>query len=106
LFSSLTFFSILYALFFGLLAFYTEENNSVIHRVLVYGLGVFWMIVQVLCALLTKNSLFIVFTNLNILITILLAFGALFSKKTNVLIQIICVSIIYFWYLIYVFNFL
>lgn len=106
LFSSLTFFLILYVLFFGLLAFYTEENNSPIHRVLVYGLGVFWMISQTLLAFLTQNLLFIIFTNIQVLTIVLLAFGALFSKKTNVFIQIICVLIMYLWYVIYVFKFL
>lgn len=93
-------------IFFGLLAYFTEGKHKIIHRMLVYGNGLLWGISQILLAQFTKDTFFIVFTNATTTVAILIAFWFLFAKKTNVFIQITCVSLLYSWLLLFVFRYL
>ena len=93
-------------IFFGLLAYYTEKKNSFLHGVFIYGSVFFFLIYQVLLSLLIKNQIFIIYTCIQAILSFFIAFGSLFYKRTNVYIQIICVSVSYVWMLIFVFNYL
>jgi len=105
-YSSLTWFFFLSILFFLVLAYFIEGKFSVIHKVLIYGIGVFWTVCEVLLAQMTNVPVFILFTNISTVIVMLLAFGSLFTNKTNVFVQIACVSIMYLWIGIFVYKFL
>lgn len=97
---------ILEPIFFGLLAYFTEKKNSFIHGIFIYGSISFFLIYQVLLSLLINNLIFIIYTITQASISLFIAFGSLFIKKTNVYIQIICVLISYIWMLIFVFKYL
>jgi len=94
------------ALFFGSLAYFIEGKYSKIHHVITYTSGVFWAISQISLAQLTNDNFFILFTNILTLIVIFLAFGFMFVKKTNVFVQITCLSLLYLWTIIFIFLYL
>ncbi|MCR4329572.1 MAG: hypothetical protein NUV65_03425 [Candidatus Roizmanbacteria bacterium] len=97
---------ILSVFFFGLLAYFTEGKYRIPHLVLVYSYGSLWGIDQVLLALLTKDTLFIVCTSLISATSIVIAFWYLFMKKLNVFVQILCVSLLYFWQIVFILEYL
>ena len=105
-YSSLAWFLFLSIMFFLVLAYFIEGKFSVIHKVLIYGIGVFWTVCEILLAQLTNAPVFILFTNLSTVIVLILAFGSLFANKTNVFVQVVCASIMYLWIGIFVFKFL
>ncbi len=94
------------AVLFGSLAYFTEGRHTVMHRIVVYSSGVLWALGQLYVAQLTRNLFFIQFTNVAVVVPIILAFGYMFAKKTNVFVQILCMTIWYIWLVLLVFRFL
>jgi hypothetical protein len=97
---------ILSIVFFGFLAYFVMGKHTVLHKFFVYSGGVFWAISQILLAQLTNDYIFIIFTNVLTLIVLFLTFGSLFVKKTNVIVQAVCMFLLYSWLLIFVFRYL
>jgi len=91
---------------FALLAIYLVGKHTLEHRIIIYGFGVLWSLVQVFLAQMTGNNLFIFLTYFLSLSALIIAFGFLFIKKTNVFVQILCIIIFYVWLILYVFWFL
>ena len=104
--SLLGFALILAVIFFGILAYFIEGKYSVLHKIFTYSGGVFWAISQILLAQLTKDLVFITFTNVLTFIVLFLTFGFLFTKKTNVIVQAVCMFLLYSWIVIFVFRYL
>ena len=97
---------ILAFIFFGLLAYFIEGKYSVMHKILVYSGGIFWAVSQILLAQLTRDSLFILFTNALTFIVLGLTLGFFFIKKTNVIVQAVCIFLLYYWLILFVFRYL
>ncbi|KKP32433.1 MAG: hypothetical protein UR23_C0060G0003 [Candidatus Roizmanbacteria bacterium GW2011_GWA2_32_13] len=105
-YSLLGFSLILSFIFFGFLAYFIEDKYSVIHKIFTYSSGVFWAVSQILLAQLTKDLVFITFTNVLTFIVLFLTLGFLFVKKTNVIVQAVCMFLLYSWIVIFVFRYL
>lgn len=97
---------VLSAVFFGLLAYFTEVKHSLAHNILIYGNIILLSFSQILLAQLTRSPSFILFTNIITTVVVMISFGFLFTKKTNVYVQITCVLIVYTWLLLFVFRYL
>jgi hypothetical protein len=97
---------ILSALLFGSLAYFVEGSHTVAHRIVTYGSGVLWAYGQLYFGYLTGDTFFRQFTNIMVTIPIILAFGFMFAKKTNVIIQALCMAMWYIWLVVFVFKYL
>jgi len=97
---------ILSALLFGSLAYFIEGKYTITHKVIAYSSGVFWAIGQIHLAKLIGDVSFIQLTNIAVVIPLVLAFGFMFVKKTNVFIQVLCMSMWYIWLVLFVFTYL
>lgn len=97
---------ILSAVLFGTLAYFVEGKYSMSHKIATYSAGVLWVIGQFGIVRIIGDSRFTIFSTIFLSIPMLLAFGYLFAKKTNVVIQGICMSIWYIWLLVMVFGYL
>lgn len=104
--SSLSWLLILSTLLFSLLAYFLVGRHTFIHRIIIYGYGVLWAIIQILLAQMTGNLTFIFYTNLLSISTLVIAFGYLFAEKTNVFVQAVCIVLLYSWLLIFIFKYL
>jgi hypothetical protein len=104
--SPISWFMILSAFLFGLLAYFIEGKYSFFHSIFTYGSGIFYMIGQILLVQLTHNSPFIFFTNMTVIIVNIFTWGFMLAKKTNVFVQMLCVGILYFWLIIFVSRFM
>lgn len=104
--SSVARFLLIQNILFASLAYYVEGKYAVAHRVIIYTVGVCWLITQALLAQLTNDTNFILFTDISIVTVSLLAYSMLFARKTNSIIQIICMAIFYAWLIIFVYNYL
>jgi len=91
---------------FSLLACYLVGKHTFAHRIIIDGYGVLWSIVQILLAQITSSSLFIEITYILSVSALIIAFGFLFAKKTNVIIQAVCISLLYGWLILFVFRYL
>lgn len=94
------------SLFFGSLAYFIEGKYSVLHKIFTYSSGIFWAVSQLLLSQLTGDSVFILFTNILTFVVIFLTFGSLFTKKTNVIVQAVCIFLLYCWLILFVFRYL
>lgn len=94
------------ALFFGLLAYFTEGKYTVLHVIFIYSHIVLWTIGHILIAYVVGNGAFLLFTIIFLSSSVILGFWSLFTSKTNVLVQAVCMSILYTWLLIFVFQYL
>jgi len=94
------------ALLFGSLAYFVEATHRLEHKIIVYTSGVLWAIGQILIVLQMRNNFFLLFSIIAILLPLLIGFTFLFLKKTNVVVQVICVVIWYIWLTVFVFRFL
>ena len=97
---------ILSALLFGSLAYFVEGTHSIVHKIVTYSSGVLWALGQLYFGQLTGDAFFRHFTNIMVAIPIILAFGFMFAKKTNVIVQALCMAIWYIWLVVFVFNYL
>lgn len=104
--SLLTWFLVLSVSLFAFLSYFIEGKHSLMHKILVYSVGVFWALSQIFLSYFTGNISFIRFSYLASLIPGFLAFGFLFARKTNVIVQAVCVIILYSWLTIFVFRYL
>lgn len=94
------------ALFFGSLAFFVEGKYASHHTIATYTSGVLWVVGLFAVVKLIGDSVFTFFSILFLFIPILLAFGYLIAKKTNVIVQASCAIIWYIWLLVFVFLYL
>lgn len=92
--------------FFGTLAYFVEGKYTTPHKIATYTGGLFWVIGQLAVVRLIGDTGFTIFSTIFLSIPIFLAFGYLFAKKTNVVIQAVCMSIWYVWLLVLVFRYL
>ncbi len=104
-FDSVIFLTLLLSAFlFSTLAFFVEGKYSTSHNIATYTSGVLWVIGQISVARLVNDPGFTVFSMIFLSVPIILAFGYLFTKKTNVVVQAVCASIWYIWLLVFVFR--
>ncbi|MBP9814477.1 hypothetical protein KBC80_04790 [Candidatus Woesebacteria bacterium] len=94
------------AVLFGTLAYFVEGKYTTSHKIATYTGGVLWAIGQFAVVRLIGDTGFTIFSTIFLFIPILLAFGYLFAKKTNVVVQAVCMSIWYIWLLVLVFRYL
>lgn len=94
------------AILFGTLAYFVEGKYTVIHRTIVYVSGIFWAVGYILISRLTGDFNFLTFSTILNITILIIAFGSLFRNKTNVIVQILCVSLMYIWMLVFVFQYL
>lgn len=94
------------AFLFGTLAYFVEGKYTMPHKIATYTSGVLWVFGQFAVVRLIGDSGFTFFSIVFLFIPILLAFGYLFAKKTNVVVQAVCMSIWYIWILVLVFRYL
>lgn len=91
---------------FGALAYITDDAHVTLHYLLVYGAGALWMFSQLLLAYMIGDTWFITATLILAVVPVLVAFGFLVAKKTNALVQIGCMAMIYSWHALFVFRYL
>jgi hypothetical protein len=96
------------ALLFGILAYFTESRNSLLHNIIAYTSGIFWAAGQVYLAYLIGNSAFRLFTYVMVIFPVIFPFGYMIARKTdvNVFVQITCMSVWYIWLVRLVFQYL
>lgn len=96
------------AVLFGLLAFFVEgkEKQTLLHRIITYGSGFLWSIGQLIIASLIGTSGFTIFTVIIVFVCMALLLGFLFMKRTNTVVEIICMCLWYIWLIIFVYNYL
>lgn len=104
--SLLAWFLILSVSLFASLSYFIEGKHSLIHKIVIYSVGIFWALSQIYLSYLIRNVSFIRFSYFASFIPGILAFGFLFTKKTNVIVQAFCVSILYSWLIIFIFLYL
>jgi len=97
---------IISALLFGSLAYFIEGKHTTSHRIITYISGVLWAVDQIFIVRLINNTAFLIFTIIIIPIPLILAFLFLFTKKTNVILQGICMLIWQIWLILFVFQYL
>ena len=95
-----------YAVLFGTLAYFVVGKHSISHKIITYMSGVLWMLGELSVVRLIGDGVFTIISLVLLSIPIILAFGYLFAKKTNVIVQAICMFIWYIWLLIFVFRYL
>lgn len=94
------------AILFGSLAYFIEGKHSRSHLSIVYISGLLWAGGQLLLVQHIGSVSFRIVTYGAVVIPILIAFWSLFTKKTNVAIQVLCISIWYVWIASLVFCYL
>lgn len=94
------------ALLFGSLAYFIEGKYTLSHLFIVYTSGLLWAIGQILLAILIGDTVFILFTI--VIITTFMVTGIIFQflRKVTVWVQVFCVSILYLWIFVFVFQYL
>lgn len=104
---SITFFSLLVsAILFGSLAYFTEGKHSLSHKIATYTGGVFLVIGQISLAGVIGDRNFLLFSIVFVSVPLVLAFLFLFTKRTNVVVQTVCMAIWYIWYIALVARYL
>ena len=93
--SSIARFLILQNILFATLTYYVEGKHSLLHKTIIYSVGMLWLITQTLLAQFTLNSTFILLTDVSTIVISILAYYTLFSKKTNSIVQLICMLIFF-----------
>ena len=99
-------FFVIETVLFASLAYFIEGTYSLIHKIVTYASGVAWMICQLCLAYVTKDVSFTYFTWVVVTIVMGITFGYGAIKKTNVIVQIVCMLILYSWLAVLVFKFL
>lgn len=94
---------ILSFMLFGSLSYFVEGKFPIVHKVITYSGGILWLFSQTYLSLLTKDVTFIRLTNIITAIVFIVAFGFMFAKRTNVIVQALCMFLLYSWLLIFVF---
>ena len=97
---------ILSSILFGSLSYFFEGKYPIIHKIIVYSSGVFWAFSQIYLSFLTKDVIFIQLTSIMTAVVMILTFGFMFAKKTNVFVQALCMLILYSWLVIFIFKYL
>lgn len=87
---------------FGLFAYFTDERGRLVHEIVIYGWIAWWLILEYVSALYTQNLWFTQVTLAIVLFQAVLAFGLRILKKTNAIIQFICVFTLYIWLMMFV----
>jgi hypothetical protein len=90
---------------FGSLAYLTIDKHRLLHNIATYGSGLMWNLAEVLLARMTYDNFFIKLTYISVIVTLFIAFGFLFIRKTNIIIQTLCVLIMYVWVVYFIFRF-
>jgi len=91
---------------FASLAYFIEGKHAFWHVLLVYGVGVLWAITEVLLAYHIGVQWFIQYTWVSAIIPTVIAFWYLYVKKVTVVVQVVCIIMIYSWLVVFVTNFL
>lgn len=88
------------------LAYFTVDKYRPIHKKITYIAGFIWTTAEIYLANLTQNSNLILFTY--VIATIIIAISSInmLGKKTNIIIQTICMALMYVWLYIFVTNYL
>jgi hypothetical protein len=81
------------ALLFASLAYFIEGKRSTIHGAVIYSAGIFWAAGHISLAYLIGSPTLIQLALFFVTTPVIIAFGFLFAKKTNVIVQIVCMSI-------------
>lgn len=102
----LAFLLILSVILFGSLSYFIMGKYTISHKIIIYSYIALWSIFQIYFAQLTENIFFLKLTYLLTAIELLLSFGFLFAKKTNVFVQAVCAFLSYSWLVIFVFRYL
>jgi hypothetical protein len=92
--------------FFGLLAFVTVDTQKLLHVFLIYSVGVLMALSEICLAYLTRVQWFIVFTWIITVAPVCIAFWYLYLNKVSVLVQSVCIIMVYSWFVVFVFQFL
>jgi len=92
--------------FWGSMAIFVEGTYTFWHTVMVYGYGVELTIIELLLAKRVKDRKFILVTRVMAIIGLVISFGALYLRATNVYIQVVGVSLFYAWMVMFVFKYL
>jgi hypothetical protein len=97
---------ILPPILFGLLSYFVMGSYTLIHRILVFSFGILFGISAVLLAYKIGNLYFYFTTILIVLVSNFLILEFFAKRKINVIVQIVSMSLMYGWLLIYVFKYL
>ena len=97
---------ILAASLFALLAYFDYKKHHLLHGIIIYSIGVLWAIGLMYISTLTKTHWFFWFSIVTAGFPAVIAFVYLAINKTNVWVQALCMSILYTWFVIFVFSFL
>ena len=92
---------------FGSLSFFIMgKKYAFFHRVIIFSYGILSGISGIYLAKITSNSSFVNLTIFFVIVSNILILGTFIAKKINVFIQVISVSLLYSWLVVYVFQYL
>lgn len=91
---------------FAALAFVLVGKTRLAHIILIYTVGVLWAVCELLIAYRIGIGWFTLYTWVIAVVPTAIAFWYLFRKKVNVGVQVVCMTMIYSWLVIFVTKFL
>lgn len=97
---------ILTPLLFGVLSYFVMGTYTLIHRILIFSYGILFGLSGILLSYQTNSLIFFCLTLLIVLISNFLIFEFFIKRKINVFIQIMSMSLMYGWLVLYVFRYL
>jgi hypothetical protein len=99
---------IVYSVLFASLSLFIEGKYWFIHLILVYSSGLLWAFSQIFLSYLTNDNNFLVLTVILTTVVVTLPLGYVLTRKTNInaYVQVVCISLLYVWMLVFAFRYL
>ena len=97
---------ILSAILFGSLSYFIMGKFTTVHRVIVFTYGILMGLSGIWLAQMSGNTNFVRLTVLLVIISNFLMISFFLSRRINVFVQVICMSMLYSWLLLLVFRYL
>lgn len=94
------------ALLFGSLAYFVEGTHHRNHKIITYTSGALWILGTIYFAFFVGDFYFKLGTIIVMALVSILTFGASCLKKTNVVLQAMCVILMYGWVISFIVQYL
>jgi len=106
LFSFFAFVMLLSPVLFASLAYFTEKRHKMRHYITTYASGLLWFIGALYLAWFVRDAYFFQITVMITILSLGMAFLAQIIRRTNILVQITCVAMMWLWVVLFVVKFL
>jgi hypothetical protein len=91
---------------FGMITVFPVDTHKLKHYIVTYLSGTLFSAGQMAVAWYINNPQFLQFTLASVILNLSLAYGFLLFRKTTVVVQSICIMLMYIWTIVLVYGFL